>query len=83
MAKETAIQELFFEVLNHVHDQSNGLITQKEFGERMQKSYKDALKLEKNQMKDFALTMIKYKSNAITNFIKDEFENYYEIVYES
>jgi hypothetical protein len=48
----------------------------------MQKSYADGLKLEKNQMKDFALTMIKYKSNAITNFIKDEFENYYEIVYD-
>jgi len=80
-SKQTAV-EYYDKIVSDIFQEFvRDEITKTELIVKIHSAYYPALKLEKDQMKDFVTTFLSSASPAVNNFIRDEFEKYYNETY--
>jgi len=76
--KESASQKLYYEIQSHLSDLKSETIGWNLFEDKMEESLKNAIELEKEQMKGFVTTFLSSPTPAVNNFVNEQFEKYYE-----
>jgi uncharacterized protein (DUF1697 family) len=77
MKKQSAVDMFCLTISDHIEAIFNGSIQQDEFAKRMRQSYNQVKALEKEQMKECAIKVLDSEKEVIRNYIRDQFEKYY------